>query len=135
MGLWDIFLTIGRWAELVSNDRWALPTADNLHNNILTRWVWEDRSAPDDVEPQCLAQWLGQKVGVTPDRAHNLLEPYTHRREHDVYFSHMAQEAHNKTFARQARMTILVTVGVPCNPTVTVKHSSTAPPMSGSKAA
>ena len=34
--LWDIFLTIGRWAELVSNDRWALPTADNLHNNILT---------------------------------------------------------------------------------------------------
>ena len=34
--LWDIFLTIGRWVELVSDDRWALPTANNLHNNILT---------------------------------------------------------------------------------------------------
>ena len=32
--LWDIFLTIGRWAELAGNDGWALPTADNLHNNI-----------------------------------------------------------------------------------------------------
>ena len=33
--LWDIFLTIGRWAELAGNDGWALPTADDLHNNIL----------------------------------------------------------------------------------------------------
>ena len=34
--LWDIFLTIGRWAELVSDNGWALPTANDLHNNILT---------------------------------------------------------------------------------------------------
>ena len=33
--LWDIFLTIRRWAELAGNNRWALPTANNLHNNIL----------------------------------------------------------------------------------------------------
>ena len=33
--LWDIFLTIGRWAELAGDDGWVLPTADNLCNNIL----------------------------------------------------------------------------------------------------
>ena len=33
--LWDIFLTIGRWVELAGDDGWALPTTDNLHNNIL----------------------------------------------------------------------------------------------------
>ena len=52
-----------------------------------------------------------------------------------MYFSHTAQEAHNKTLARQARKTILVTVGVPCNPTIAVEHSSTTPPLSGSLAA
>ena len=130
--LWDIFLTIGRWAELASDDGWALPTADNLHNNILARWAWEDGSAPDNVEPRRLARWLGQKVGVTPNRAHDLLKPYARRCEHDVYFSHMAQEAHNESLAKQARKTILVTVGMPCNPTIAVEHSSTAPLMSGS---
>ena len=34
--LWDIFLTIGRWAELAGNNGWALPTTDNLCNNIHT---------------------------------------------------------------------------------------------------
>ena len=133
--LWDIFLTIGRWAELVSDNGWALPTTDNLHNNILAQWVWEDGSALDDVEPQRLAQWLGQKVGVMPDRAHDLLEPYARRRECDVYFSHIAQEAHNESFTRQGCKAILVTVGAPHNPTIAVEHSSTAPPMSGSLAA
>ena len=133
--LWDIFLTIGRWVELASDDRWALPTADNLRNNILTQWVWEDRSAPDNVKPRHLVRWLGQKVGVTPDRARDLLEPYAHCRKRDVYFSHMAQEAHNESLAKQACKTILVTVGVPRNPTIAVEHSLTAPPMSGSLAA
>ena len=129
--LWDIFLTIGSWAELVGDDRWPLPTANNLRNNILARWAWEDRSAPDNVEPRHLAWWLGQKAGVTPDRARNLLEPYTRRRERNVYFSHTTQEAHNETLSRQARKTILVTVGAPRNPTGTVEHSSTAPSTSG----
>ena len=133
--LWDIFLTVGRWAELASDDRWALPTADNLRNNILAQWVWENRSAPDNVEPQHLVWWLGQKAGVTPDRAHDFLKLYARHHEHDVYFSHMAQEAHNKSHSKQARKTILVTVGVPCNPTTAVEHSSTAPPTSGSLAA
>ena len=133
--LWDIFLTIGRWAELVGDDGWALPTANNLCNNILAQWAWEDGSAPDDVEPWCLARWLGQKAGVTPDRACDLLKPYAHHCKRDVYFSHTAQEAHNKTLARQARKTILVTVGAPCNPTSIVEHNSTAPLTSGSEAA
>ena len=33
--LWDIFLTIGRWVELAGDNGWALPTADDLCNNIL----------------------------------------------------------------------------------------------------
>ena len=74
-------------------------------------------------------------MGVTPDRARDLLEPYARRCERDVYFSHMAQEAHNESLARQARKTILVTAGVPRNPAVAVKLSSTAPPASGSLAA
>ena len=133
--LWDIFLTIGRWAELAGDDGWALPTADDLCNNILARWAWDDRSAPDNIEPRRKAPWLGQKVGVTPDRARDLLKPYARRRERDVYFSHTAQEAHNKSLARQARKTILVTAGAPRNPTVAVELSSTAPPASGSLAA
>ena len=132
--LWDIFLTIGRWVELAGDDRWALPTANDLRHNILVRWAWEDGSAPDDIKPQRLAQWLGHKAGVTPDKAHDLLEPYTHHREHDVYFSHTAQEAHNETLARQACKTILVTTGVPHDPTIMVEQSSTAPPSSGSLA-
>ena len=133
--LWDIFLTIGRWVELAGNDRWALPTADNLCNNILAKWAWEDGSAPDNVEPRHLARWLGWKVGVMPNRACDLLEPYAHRRKCDVYFSHMAQEVHNESRAKQARKTILVTMGAPRNPTMAVEHSSTAPSMSGSLAA
>ena len=130
--LWDIFLTIGRWAELAGDDRWVLPTADNLRNNILARWAWEDGSTLDNIEPRRLVRWLGQKAGVTPDRVHDLLEPYAHCHKRDVYFSHMAQEAHNESLAKQARKTILVTVGVPRNSTMAVEHSSTAPPTSGS---
>ena len=70
-----------------------------------------------------------------PDRDRDLLEPYARRCEHDVYFSHMAQEAHNESLTKQARKTILVTVGVPRNPTIAVEHRSTAPPTSGSLAA
>ena len=70
-----------------------------------------------------------------PDRAHNLLKLYAHCCKRDVYLNHMAQEAHNKSLARQAHKTILVTMGVPCNPTIAVEHSSTAPPTSGSLAA
>ena len=114
--LWDIFLTIGRWVELAGDDGWALPTADNLRNNILTRWAWEDGSTPDNVEPQHLAWWLGQKAGVMPNRAHDLLEPYARRHERNMYFSHMAQEAHNESHAKQACKAILVTVGAPRNP-------------------
>ena len=43
--------------------------------------------------------------------------------------------AHNESCVKQAHKTILVTVGVPRNPTMAVEHSSTAPPMSGSLAA
>ena len=71
-------------------------------------------------------------MGVTPDRARDFLELYAHRRECDVYFSHMAQEAHNESCAKQAHKTSLVTVGAPRNPTTAVEHSSTAPPMFGS---
>ena len=67
-----------------------------------------------------------------PDRARNFLELYARRCEHNVYFSHMAQEAHNESLAKQAHKTILVTMGVPCNPTIAVAHSSTTLPMSGS---
>ena len=70
-----------------------------------------------------------------PNRACDLLELYACRCEHDMYFSHTAQEAHNESLARQARKTILVTVGAPRNPTIAVEHSSTAPLMSGSLAA
>ena len=52
-----------------------------------------------------------------------------------MYFSHTAQEAHNESRAKQARKTILVTMGAPRNPTMAVEHSSTAPPTSGSLAA
>ena len=86
-------------------------------------------SAPDNVEPRCLVQWLGQKAGVTPDRARDLLELYARRRERDVYFSHTAQEAHNESLARQARKTILVTAGAPRNPAVAVELS--CPPSVG----
>ena len=97
--------------------------------------MWDDGSAPDNVEPRRLARWLGQKAGVTPDRARDLLELYARHRKRDVYFSHMAQEAHNESCAKQACKTILVTVGAPRNPTTAVEHSLTAPPMSGSLAA
>ena len=52
-----------------------------------------------------------------------------------MYFSDTAQEAHNKSLARQAHKTILVTRGAPCNLTIAVEHSSTAPLTSGSLAA
>ena len=114
--LWDIFLTIGRWVELASDNGWALPTANDLHNNILTQWAWEDGSTLDNVKPRHLAWWLGHKAGVTPDRARDLLEPYACHCECDMYFSHTAQEAHNKTLTRQAHKTILVTAGHPTTP-------------------
>ena len=52
--------------------------------------------------------------------------------QRDMYFSHTAQEAHNESLAKQAHKTILVTMGAPCNPTIAVEHSLTAPPTSGS---
>ena len=72
--------------------------------------------------------WLGQKAGVMPDRARDFLKPYARRHECDVYFSHMAQEVHNESRAKQACKTILVTMGAPRNPTTAVEHSLTAPP-------
>ena len=33
--IWDIFLTPGRWVDLAGNNGWALPVANNLHNNTL----------------------------------------------------------------------------------------------------
>ena len=81
--------------ELAGDNRWALPTANNLHNNILAQWAWEDRSTQDDIKPWHLVQWLGHKAGVIPNRACNLLGPYACCCERDMYFSHMAQSAHN----------------------------------------
>jgi len=37
MSLWSIFLTIGRWEELVDGANWALPVANHLRNNIIAR--------------------------------------------------------------------------------------------------
>ena len=53
--LWDIFLEMGRWAELASNNRWVLPTADDLRNNVFAWWTWPDGSIKNDINPHYLA--------------------------------------------------------------------------------
>jgi len=69
MSLWSIFLTIGRWEELVDGANWALPVANHLCNNVLAHWVWQDGSDTDHVDPSLLVRWLGTYAGITPDRA------------------------------------------------------------------
>ena len=45
---------------------------------------------PDGINAKFLARWLAHNVGVTPDQARDLLEPYVSRRGQDVHFSHTA---------------------------------------------
>ena len=118
-------------ADLVGDNGWALPVADNLHNNV--RWAWQEGLMPDGVNPQFLARWLGHNAGVTLDRAHDLLEPYASRHTQDMHFSHMAREAH-KNLIKRSHKTILVTAEAPCAPAPIVEHGSTIPTSSGSLA-
>ena len=52
--MWNIFLTPGRWADLVGDNSWALPVANNLHNNVIAHWAWQEGSMPDGINPQFL---------------------------------------------------------------------------------
>ena len=48
-------------------------------------------------------RWLGQKAGVTPTWARQLLEPYADRRNRGCYYSPKAQVAHDQAEAKRAR--------------------------------
>ena len=128
---WDIFLTPGRWVDLVGDNGWALPVADDLHNKILARWAWQEGSTPDSVNPQYLAQWLGHNMGITPDWTCNLLKPYASCHAQDIHFSYMAREAH-KNLIKRSRKTVLVTATAPRASASTVEQGSIASTLSGS---
>src|SRR6266481_2176892 len=69
--LWrNIFLVIGRWEELVGKTDWQKPVVDQICLSALgVQWCWPNDQAPETVDPAHIVQWLGNVVGVTPDRA------------------------------------------------------------------
>ena len=56
---------------------YASVTLDTLWVSMTSCWTWPNGSITVDPEP--LAVWLGLYVGVTPQWAHFILEPYAHR--------------------------------------------------------
>ena len=65
-------------------------------------WEWPSQVTPRTLDSSHLARWLGQKAGVTPTRAQQLLEPYADRRNRGCYYSPKAQVAHDQAEAKRA---------------------------------
>ena len=65
-------------------------------------WEWPPQVTPCTLDSSHLARWLGQKAGVTPTWARQLLEPYADRRNRGCYYSPKAQVAHNQAEAKRA---------------------------------
>jgi len=99
--LWSIFLTIGRWEEFSGQRELGFARRRPPPQQHPRPWAWQDGSDTSHVDPSLLARWLGTHAGVTPDRARDFLEPYTCRRERDVYYSHTAQAAHNRVQSKR----------------------------------
>ena len=66
-------------------------------------------------------------MGVTPDRARDFLEPYAHRREQDVYYSHMAQATHNRVQSKRDWKTLMASTEGPATTPSAGEPSSSAP--------
>ena len=100
--LWNIFVIPDAWAKLVA-DTWIVPTNQVLCDLPMdVFWEWPPQVTPRTLDSSHLARWLGQKAGVTPTRARQLLEPYADRRNRGCYYSPKAQVAHNQAEVKRA---------------------------------
>ena len=97
--LWAIFQQPGRWNTLVGGMSYASVTPDTLQVSVTACWTWQEGSIVAD--PEALAAWLGMYAGVTPMRAHFILEPYAHRHVQGCYYSPIAQDTYNRLQACQ----------------------------------
>ena len=102
IALWNIFLTPGRWEELVNKTTWAIPTTNNLRD-VGGPWLWPAGTDPAQIDSVYLAKWLGAIGCITPDRARDRIEPYALRRNTGTYYSAVAQEAHQRAAEQRER--------------------------------
>ena len=63
---------------------------------------WPPQVTPRTLDNSHLTRWLGQKAGVTPTQARQLLEPYADRRNRGCYYSPKAQVAHDQAEVKRA---------------------------------
>jgi len=94
--LWEIFVPLGQWEELVDR-AWVVPTTQALHSLLQDMFQeWPPGVTPKNLDNSHLVRWLGQKGGVTPTRARNLIEPYAHHCAQGLYYSPQVQDAYNR---------------------------------------
>ena len=65
-------------------------------------WEWPPQVTPRTLDSSHLVRWLGQKAGVTPTRARQLLKPYTNWQNQGCYYSPKDQVAHDQAKVKQA---------------------------------
>ena len=100
--LWNIFVIPDAWVKLVA-DTWIVPTNQVLHDLPMDAfWEWPPQVTPRNLDSSHLARWLGQKAGVTPTWARQLLKPYADRQNQGCYYSPKAQVTHNQAEVKQA---------------------------------
>ena len=101
--LWNIFVIPSVWVSLVT-DTWIIPTNQVLHDLPMSIfWEWPPQVTPHTLDSGHLTRWLGQKAGVTPTQARQLLEPYANHQNWGCYYSPKAQVAHDQAEAKRAR--------------------------------
>ena len=109
--LWNIFVIPGAWASLIT-DTWIIPMNKVLRDLPMTIfWEWPPQLTPHTLDSSHLVRWLGQKAGVTPTRAWQLLKPYADHQNQGCYYSPKAQVAHNQAkvkWAHWARNNLLL---------------------------
>ena len=94
--LWNIFVIPEAWVNLVT-DTWIVPTNQVLWDLPMDIfWEWPPQVTPCTLGSSHLTRWLGQKAGVTPTQAQQLLEPYADRQNQGCYYSPKAQVAHDQ---------------------------------------
>jgi len=111
--LWEIFVPLGQWEELVDG-AWVVPTTQalcSLPQDVF--WEWPPGVTPENLDHSHLARWLGQKGGVTPTRARNLIEPYARCRAQGLYYSPQVQDAYNRAQLKRARRALTNTTSGP----------------------
>ena len=93
---------------------WVVPATQapcSLPQDVF--WEWPPGVTPKNLDSSHLARWLGQKGGVTPTRARNLIKPYARRCAQGLYYSPQAQDVYNRAQLKRARRALTNTTSGP----------------------